>query len=541
MNEGNPPSTNGGPTAVESVGMSRRQILQRGAGLTGAVVGAGGLSGFLAACGASSSSSSGTGVIAPGGTLKAALTSEPDTLDPAKSPLSSAFELFTNINGSLVQMDQKGKIVPYVSTKWSQPDDLTYVFDLRSDVTFHNGEKVTATDVKYSIDRILDPKTASPWAANLSSVKEVEVNSPTRVTMHLSAPYAPLLTILARNAQIVSRRAIESGDPARKPVGCGPFEFVEWVQGDHVLLRKNKAFFENGLPHLDEVRVSWTPTDPSSVEALRSGELNYLSAIPTNLISTVQTESAFNYTTSDKAGKPYMLAFNVEKEPINNQALRQAIAWAIDRNALNKVAFFGAGEVGSEEVGTGNVFYGADPYSKGPDLNLAKQLLAKSGLKTPIKLEYIATSEIPEFGKVGEVIRDQLKPIGIEVDVQVLEGSVWLKRILAGEYELSGIFNETVSDPDQMYSLMILTGAELNIFKYSNKECDAAIRAAREESKVPKRKALYENVRQFVYDEVPIFYIHYQNPAYLANNDVIGVTARPTLELAWDEVGFEKP
>ena len=116
---------------------------------------------------------------------------------------------------------------------------------------------------------------------------------------------------------------------------------------------------------------------------------------------------------------------------------------------------------------------------------------------------------------------EALKPLGIEIDVQVLEGSVWLKRVLARDYEISGIFNETVSDPDQMYSLMILTEAELNLFNYSNKDCDAAIKAAREESDITKRKSLYEDVRQFVYDEVPIFYIHYQSPAYLANSDVL--------------------
>lgn len=524
----------------ERQGMSRRQILQRGAGMTGALVSMGGLSGFLAACGSSGSSTSGSGSIAPGGVLKAALTAEPDTLDPAKSGYSVSYELFSNINSGLVEMSPEGEIVPAVAKSWKEVDDRTYTFDLREGVTFHNGDKLTADDVKYSIDRILDPATASPWAANLSSIEGVEVDSPTKVTLHLSAPYAPLLTILSRNTQILSKRAIETGNPDRKPVGCGPFEFVEWSAGDHILLRKNKSYFQSGRPHLDQVRVSWTPTDPSAVEAVRAGELNYLSTIATNLISSVETDPAFNFTTSDKAGKPWMLGFNVKDPVVNNKALRQAIAWALDREAVNKVSFFGAGEVGSEEVGKGSAYYGADPYSKGPDLDLAKKLIADSGLPTPIKLEYIATSEVKEFGSMGEVMRDQLKSIGIDLEVQVLEGSVWLNKVLAKDYQITGCFNETVSDPDQMYSLMALTGAELNIFNYSNKQCDAAIEAAREESNVPKRKALYENVREFIYDEVPFIYMYYQNPTLLASNNVIGVTAPPTLELAWDKIGFEK-
>lgn len=531
------------PASVDpSGGISRRQVLLRGAGLTGAMVSAGGLASLLAACGSTSSTATTGGAgggIGQGGTLKAALTSEPDTLDPAKSALSSSFETFTEINQSLVQMDPEGEIVPAVAAKWTELDDVTYEFELRDDVTFHNGDKVTGEDVKYSLERILAKETASPWAANLSSIKEVEVNSPSKVTLHLGQPYAPLLTILARNAQIVSKRAIESGDPDRKPVGCGPFELTEWASGDHITLTRYPGYFEKGLPHVDEIRLTFLPTDPASVEALRAKEVNYLSAVPANLIASVQSDPDFNFTTSDKAGKPYMLAFNLDSPQVDNESLRQAIAWAIDRDAVNQVAFFGAGEPGSMEVGSGSVYYGPDPYSEGPDLDLAKKLLAESGLKTPVKLEYMATAEVPEFGKMGEVIRDQLKPLGIEIDVQVLEGSVWLNRLLAKDYQLTGIFNETVSDPDQMYSLMILSGAELNLFNYSNPDCDAAIEAAREESDVEKRKALYEDVRQFVFDQVPIFYMHYDNPAYLANTNVLGVTARPTLELALDEVGFE--
>jgi peptide/nickel transport system substrate-binding protein len=522
-------------------GVSRRQLLRRGVGLGGVLAGSGTLSGVLAACGGTTPKPS-NAQIGPGGLLKAAVSAQPDTLDPAKSPLSSAFEVFTNINSGLVGMDTAGNIVPRVATKWSSPDDRTLVFDLREDVRFHNGDPVAAKDVKYSFDRILAKKTASPWAANLSSIRDTEVVSPTRVALHLREPYAPLLTILARNAQILSQRAIEEGDPARKPVGCGPFRFVEWVDGDHITIRRNPSYFQRGVPHLDEVRIRFMAASPSAVQAIRSRELNYIEGVPPNLVASVRKDPAFTFATSANSGLPHMLAFNLGKAPVDDRRVRQAIAWTVDRKAISKVAYFNDGQPGSEEVGRASKWYTAnDPYLKGPDVARAKQLLQQAGVTTPLPIEFMVTSAQPEFVRTGEIVRDQLKQIGIDLKVSVLEPSIWLNRLLKKDYVMTMIFNETVSDPDQMYSLMVLSDAGLNVFGYKNAACDAAIKAARGEGDEARRKAMYARVRQFVFDDVPYFNVHYATPTYLANNDVLGVTARPTLELAFETMGFAKP
>jgi len=185
--------------------LDRREFLRRGGALGGAVVGSSLLASALAACGGSNtaaSSSANAAAIKPGGMLKGALTGEPDSLDPAKSQIYTGAQVYDNVFSKLVDLDENSKVYGVLATKWSQPDAKTWVFDLRSGVTFHNGEPFSATDVKYSFDRILDPMTASGYAPLYSVIKAIEVNSPTRVTFHLKSSdrFSPTSPTTARSS-----------------------------------------------------------------------------------------------------------------------------------------------------------------------------------------------------------------------------------------------------------------------------------------------------------------------------------------------------
>jgi peptide/nickel transport system substrate-binding protein len=356
-------------------GISRRQLFGRGAGIAGVAIGTGLLADLLAACGTGTGTGTGTGsgaaagAIAPGGLLKVAIREEPDTLDPAKSPLSSAFEVFANLNASLVGIEPSGELVPVAAEKWSNPDPRTWVFDLRKSATFNNGDPLTPEDVKFTIERVLAKDTASPWAGNIEAVEKVTTEGDQRVVLHLKQPSSPILAGLTR-ISIQSQKAVETGDPARKPVGLGPFQFVEWVQGDHLTISRNPHWWGKGEPHLNEVTFRFMPTSPSVVTAVESGELDYTSSVPPNLVATVSQESQFNFTTSTTSGYPTMIGFNQKSAPLDNELFRQAIAWAIDRDEVHKVAYFAAGSPGSEEVGTGSPWYSDnDPYLQGPQLS----------------------------------------------------------------------------------------------------------------------------------------------------------------------------
>jgi len=209
--------------------------------------------------------------IKDGGMLRAALTGEPDMLDPAVSTIYTGAQVYEGIFSKLIDFDTAGNFVPDLATSWEQVDAKTWKFNLVTNATFHNGEHFTSADVKYTFDRILDPKTASAYAGLYAQIDSVEAADPAVAVFHLKSSFGPFLNNLALNGEIVNKKAIESGDPARNPVGTGPFKFVEWVQGDHITLEKNPTYFKAGLPHLDGVTFRFLLVDQSRVDALSAG------------------------------------------------------------------------------------------------------------------------------------------------------------------------------------------------------------------------------------------------------------------------------
>jgi peptide/nickel transport system substrate-binding protein len=524
--------------------LSRRDLLKRAGLFGGTALAATTLGPLLAACSpakssptASTSPSASAGKPVSGGTLTAALTGNPDSLDPATASIYTSLQVLDNIFSKLITMDENGKFIPELASSWSQDDPTTYTFNLVSNATFHNGEKFTANDVKYTFERIINPKTASAHASAYTSVKTIEVASPTKVVFHLSEPFSPLLTNIAQSGQIVNQKAIEGSDPTRKPVGTGPFQFVKWVQNDHIQLKKSPTYFVKGEPYLDGVTFKFLNVDKSRVEALQSGELDWMDAVPLDELASLKADSQYTYVTSSHGGIPDFIALNCSKPPFNNKALRQAIAAAIDRSEIIQVAYFGAGQEGWMEVPSGSEWFGGSyPYSSGPNLTLAKQKMKEAGYPNGLDVTYLALPQYPELQKTGEVLKEQLAKIGINVKLQQLEVTVWFSRYAKGDYELTSAYWSGTIDPDDFYSTQLLTGSSGNDVKYSNPQADKLIKQARAESDVAKRKALYEQIRTIIWNDAPLVFVHYETVNYLMSKSVENSTINPPLELRFGQV-----
>ncbi len=528
--------------------LSRREFFRKAGGFSAAVLGATTLGSVLAACSSSSSTSgtasgsasgAATGAPSAGGTLQAALTGEPDTLDPATSTIYTGAQVYDNIFNKLIDIDPAGKFYGQLATKWTPQDDKTWVFDLVDNASFHNGEQFTADDVKYTFDRILNPKTASSYAPLYDAVASVEVASPTQVIFHLKTPFGPFLSNLANNGEIVNQKAVESADPARNPVGTGPFSFVEWVQGDHITLKKNPTYFQQGKPFLDGVEFKFLLVDQSRVDALRSGDLNWADAVPLQQLQTLSTDPAFNYVTSPTAGIPDFLALNTKQAPFDNKLVRQAVYYGIDRDQIRQIAYFGAGETGIEEVPTGSTWYDGAPIVT-RNVEKAKGLLQQAGITTPLQVEYLGLPQYPELLKTGEVVQQQLKEVGIELSIKQVDVSVWFNAFIKGNYQITSAYQERTIDPDNFYALVVRSGGDINTTGYSNPQVDALIDQARTETDEQKRFDLYKQIRQMVFDDSPIVFAHYETINYLMQKDVVGSTVNPTLELRLQDVGFSK-
>ena len=532
MNDGNSTNPDGG-------GTSRRTFIQR-AGL--GLVGFGSLPALLAATTSGVVRARGglsAQTIVPGGTLVGALTGEPDTLDPATSVIYTGAQVYDNIFSKLIDIDTDGSFYGILATEWSAPDETTWVFDLVPNATFHNGEPFTPDDVVYTFQRILDPATASAYSSLFDSIDTVTKSGDAQVTFTLKTPFGPFLTNLANNGQIVNQVAIEAGDPSRNPVGTGPFKFVEWVQGQHVTLEKNADYFIEGKPAFDGVELRFLLVDQGRIDGLRSGELQWVDAVPLSQLETLSTDEAFNYVTSPTAGIPDFLAMNVTAAPFDQAEVRQAVAWALDRTAIRDVAYFGAGEVGLAEVPSGSTWFDdADVYAGGPDIERARELLAAAGITEEITVTYLGLPQYPELLKTGEVVREQLKEIGINMEIEQVDVSVWFDRYSTGDYQITSAYQERTVDPDNFYSLVVKTGAGANAMQYSNPDLDAMIDAARQGTDDAERKTMYNEIRRIVQEEAPLIFVHYETINYLMTSDVVGASVNPTLGLRLENLGF---
>jgi peptide/nickel transport system substrate-binding protein len=521
--------------------ISRRQFLRRAGGFSAAAIGATSLGAVLTGCsssgGTTPSGSAATAAPTAGGTLKAALTGEPDTIDPATSTIYTGAQVYDNIFNKLIDLDESNEFYGQLATNWEAPDDTTWVFDLVDNATFHNGEPFTPDDVVYTFERILDPKTASSYAPLYSAIGKVEATGEHQVTFHLKTSFGPFLSNLANNGEIVNQKAIESSDPARTAIGTGPFEFVEWVQGDHLTLKKNENYFLEGKPYLDGIEFRFLLVDQSRIDALRSGDLNWVDAVPLQQLNTLKSDPSFNYATSATSGIPDYIAMNTAKPPFDDKLVRQAVYWALDRDAIRAVAYFGAGESGIEEVPTGSSWYDGTPVVT-RDVETAKGLLQQAGVTGTLDVEYLGLPQYPELLKTGEVMQQQLKDVGINMTIKQVEVGVWFNAFIKGNYQITSAYQERTIDPDNFYALVIHSGGDINTTGYANPQADQLIDQARAETDTATRMDLYKQIRQIVYEDAPIVFVHFETINYLMRKDVVGSTVNPTLELRMQEVGF---
>jgi peptide/nickel transport system substrate-binding protein len=486
-----------------------------------------------------SGTDAGTATIQAGGDLRAALTGEPDVLDPATSSIYTGAQVYEGIFSKLIDIDASGEFVGDLATSWTQNDPTTWTFDLVTNATFHNGEKFTADDVKYTFDRILDPATASAYAGLYEQIDSVDAVDASTVVFTLKAPFGAFLTNLATNGQIVNQTAIESADPARNPVGTGPFKFVEWVQGDHITVEKNDSYFKAGLPYLDSVTYRFLAVDQSRIDALSAGEIDWADAVPLQQVESLKNDPRFTYVTSAVAGIPDFLALNTAVAPFDDVRVRQAIALAINRSDIRDVAYLGTGELGLQEVPTGSSWYDETGiFGATTDTARAEELLAEAGYPDGLTVEYLGLSQYPELLKTGQVVRDQLKAIGVDMTIKAVDVSVWYDAFVSGDYQITSAYQERTIDPDNFYSLVVKSGGPINTTGYSDPAVDALIAQAAASTDDAERAALYTQIRTLVTEAAPLVFTHYETLNYLMNKNVVGSVITPTLSLHMENIGF---
>jgi peptide/nickel transport system substrate-binding protein len=260
--------------------------------------------------------------------------------------------------------------------------------------------------------------------------------------------------------------------------------------------------------------------------------------VPLQQLPALSQDPEFTYVTDPTAGIPDYLALNTVVPPFDDPAVRQAVRMAVDVGQIRDIAYFGAGEDGFQEVPSGSSWFDTEATPPARDVEGAKALLAEAGVTTPLTVEYLGLPQYPELLKTGEVVREQLKEIGIDMVIEPVDVSVWFDRFVNGDYQITSAYQERTIDPDNFYALVLRTGGIINTTGYSNPEFDALVDEARTSTDTEARMELYRQIREIVAEAAPLIFAHYETINYLMRNNVCGSTVNPTLELRLELVSF---
>lgn len=463
-------------------------------------------------------------------TLTVGVDQEVIGLDPNKVTAFSSFRRIDLLYNKLVTYDAGLHVVGDLAESWDNPDSRTYVFHLRHGVLFHDGKEMTSADVVFTINRILDPKTASPGRSYIDVIDSVTAPDKYTVRLHLQYPLASLLSGLASgNAAIVEQAAVQrAGDLQKTEAGTGPFMLAEWVPDNFMRLARNPHYFKRGLPKVDEVVFRVIPEQASLLAGLRSRSLDMATVSDGSVVKQAAADKALTVQQAPSLNLR-IFSFNTTRRPFTDSRVRDAIAFAIDRQAVVNAAEFGLGVVSGPIPAPDRVW--ALPVSDFPEYRpnpaRARQLLQEAGAAGASF--NITVSPTYEGGlAVAQVIQSQLKGVGLNPNIQNVEWgqyiNQWVKRDFDTMVELRG----GDPDPDRfLYRTFYSTGA-VNNFLFKNAAVDKLLDRGRVHVTVAERAPIYHDLEHALVTDAPAVFLYTPLESQVLQNYVKGFRIIPT-------------
>jgi len=376
-----------------------------------------------------------------GGSITIAQGVEPPGLDPTTATSAVIPRVvYSNILEGLVKIDRNGKIAPALVRDFKiSKDGKEYTFILKKGVKFHDGKPFDAEDVKFTFERLMDPKTATAHPEYYKDIDSVQVVDSHTVKIKMKNVNSMFLFNLARpDSIIVNKQAVDRLKSA--PIGTGPFKFVEWVRGDHITLAKFDDYHRKGIPYIDKVTFNFIGDPSAQIASLKAGDIDVIAydVSPENAL-LLEKDPKFKvlngYTTTK-----VILSTNNSRKPFNDVRIRRAMAHAIDRTALIKGAMSGYGVPIGSHMDPGNPYYiDLTPYYPyNPEK--AKQLLKEAGYADGFE----AVIKLPEryvyARRSGEIIADMFSQVGIRLKIELTEWGQWIDRVFKNaDYDLTVI------------------------------------------------------------------------------------------------------
>ncbi len=483
------------------------------------------------------------------------------SLDPAFAKDQSTIWSCNQLYNSLVQLDDNLNTKPSIAKSWEISEDgKTYTFHLRNDVRFHDnecfegskGRLVNASDVVFSLKRIIDKKTASPgaWIFNNSvdSIEPFKAIDDSTFQLKLLRPFRPMLGILTMQyCSVIPEEAIKKygANFRAHPVGTGPFMFKNWKEGTALILVKNENYFEkdekgNPLPYLDGIKISFIDNKKTEYLSFKQKELDFINSIDASYIDEVLDEDGnmkaelkdkFNLLKTPYLNTEYLgfltTGKNESENPYLNKKLRQAINYGFDRREMLKYLRNGVGKAAE----SGFTPFGLPSFDaekvKGYtyDLEKAKQLLKESNFDKANKKLVLYTNET--YKEYALFITKQLEKIGLNMRVEISQPSILREWMSQGKVQFfRGSWLADYPDAENYFAVFYSkNGSPPNYTRFNNKQFDALYEKALMENDDSKRFELYHGIEKVIIDEAPVVPLYYDEVLRFSQKNIEGLTA----------------
>ena len=495
----------------------------------------------LAACGGGGST---TTTSQYGGKINVGLNSDVVTLDPLKSSALVDRQVMLNIYDTLVALDAHSNIVPDLATSWAYQTPTQLVFTLRSGVQFQDGTAFNADAVVFNINRILST-TSSPRYSEIAAVKSVQATDSTHVTFTLKKAFSPLLATLTDRAGMMLSPAVvqklgASLGNAPTNAGSGPFQFVEWIKGDHLSLQSNSHYWMKDskggkLPYLQSIRYRPITNESVMYSNLETASINVADSVSPNDVSAAQSNSSLTYKQAP-ALSFFGVMLNTKVAPLNNVYVRQAIEWGVNRDEILKSVLKNIGVVAQGPIAPTSWAFDASfaPYTY--DISKAKAALAQAGASKGVSFTLIIPSGSPLNTQEAQFIQSELQPAGITVNIKQETFATLLSDTNSFNFQAALLGWSGRADPDgNMYS-WFHTGGGFNNMQYSNAKVDSLLEAARATSDQTQRTMDYQQAQQQIMQDASYVFINHGVNVQATTSNIKNFTLLPTGILSFAQV-----
>ncbi len=471
------------------------------------------------------------------GELRVAIPWTPENLDPTMNLSSIRAMVGVSMFDSLVGRDADNRIVPQLAESWRLVDDTTWQVKLRRGVVFHDGEPFNAEAVRFTFQRVLDPEQKSPNRANMAEIARVDVIDDYTVNLVTRQPYAPLINRLLDFPMVPPKYTAEKGNQgmALKPVGTGPYRFVELVKDDRLVVEAFDRHWR-GAPKIRRVIYKPIPEPFTRAAALRNNEVDLVTTIPPSLARELEKVGGVRVQRVPSSWIIY-LGLNAFKKPLSDVRVRQALNYATDVDAIVKNVLEGSGRRLEGPLTPQMFGYDASVKGYAHDPARARKLLAEAGYPDGLDITLDAPAGRYQGDKeIAEALGGQWQKAGFKPKVQVAEWGAYFKRYLGKQFQdayLLGL-GGPMQDGDELYNLVSSKGRGLY---YKNERVDALFDLGRGTMDAAKRRQVYRDLARAMVENATWVFLLQQVDIY-ASRDRLSWTPRPDQWMPLHEVAL---